>query len=105
MSTPIVVNVAQRYIPALHSHTPAYGIQDKGTTIVVHLSETVPKPFLDILESELQNHLKGLVLPPASRAHYIERVTRDLLHRFILTGDLRHDKVTQSWRWVGEPRR
>jgi hypothetical protein len=104
------VQVLRQYVPALQTRIPSYGLGNSadGMNIIIAISDKAPVEILELLEAELKAKLYGFVPPsPHAAVQYAERLTHDFLHAHVVAGNLRYDRVTSGWRWVGprEPSR
>jgi len=96
-----ICRVVRTYVPALHTRTPAYGISSGPQGVIVHLSDKAPEEVAKLLEDELNLHLKPGTPAGNTIQLYAERLTHDYLSAQVISGNLRYDKVTQGWRWLG----
>lgn len=98
----IGVQVVQRYVPAIQSRIPSYGVASATGQLLVCLSDKAPVELVPLLEAELRAMLIGFVpASPQASAQYAERLTHDFLNAHVVSGNLRYDKVTSTWRWLG----
>lgn len=95
-----IVEVVQRYIPVLQTNRPAYGVVSVGAKIVVALSDKAPKELVPLLQDELNLRIGG-IRESTDAAHFVERLAHAYLNHQVICGNVRYDRVSQRWRWIG----
>lgn len=101
---PTRITTVEKFVPAVSDRIPAFGVifrdeeDQEGVTVVLVFGEGTPLPCQDDVCVELRERLTGAI----PDEHVVSRLVQDRLDWHVTTGQLRKNKFTQKWVWLGE---
>lgn len=90
---------AEEFVPSTDDRIPSYGIVIRDREVVLVFDEGTPMPCQGKVRAGAEEYFLNRIGVPEDE---ISAFVSERLHWFVASKQLRRNKFTQKWVWLGE---